>query len=314
MMRTEKLSPHEPLQRSSWTPLSPCLPLAPLKNSASYTRGDLYTLFYAEQAGVPLCLKSPTLAPVSSGYYAAKSYFRSTSQTFYGGETHGVNEPNQNSWLGSLFLQSEQEHLRNTGGAWNHNSTALILWDNLFAHNAAKRNYSGLSAPSIGAYSNALVMPFYSGRSLSDFSPSERRVLFLEMLPALWEALCAAEHGALSEECLLISDDLARFRILSPGVVLSTTSKSDEHSSEESKTSYFFKTCAKNYPLLPPFYRVNELSLPAGFLDTFLQRPFKPNPTRLESLIKLNLFMGVQPNQVNYQSERPQPADLLRWA
>jgi serine/threonine protein kinase len=72
---------------------------------------------------------------------------------------------------------------------------------------------------------------------------------YINLLPALWDALCIMSHGDLSESNILINFEKNIFHLIDPGILLTSPIYGDLYVNYES----IFTTNGANYPLFPPF-------------------------------------------------------------
>lgn len=147
----------------------------------------------------------------------------------------------------ALLVESQIINL--AAGDWNHHVIAMGTWDGL-SKNWNKETWS-VKEPLDLRFLPVLVMPYHNAVAFSTLPHSLKRLLFPQMMPALWDALCKTPHGDLSESNILINQTQNIFHIIDPGIVLS----SDMHQHSGDTYISIFITTRANYPLIPPFNR-----------------------------------------------------------
>ncbi len=145
--------------------------------------------------------------------------------------------------LAGVLLALEAERIHRTRGAWNHSVECLSAWDGPYC--VQDDFHSGA-----GRFRHALVMPWVDAVSLADLPQAEQRQCVPRMLPALWDALCAAPHGDLTARNILIDLSAGRFSLIDPAVLLTSSQSGDRHVD----LLTVFTTTGSAYPLLPPFW------------------------------------------------------------
>lgn len=135
--------------------------------------------------------------------------------------------------LADALLGAEADVLERAGPAWNQPFVELSEQD------------------SYGRRRLGLVTQWHEGPHFGASSRSERRTLFPNMLPALWDALSVARHGDLRPEHLIFIEG-GRFAIVDPGpqYVLEDPTEMDDCA----ETRLRFTTNHRYYPVLPPYY------------------------------------------------------------
>jgi hypothetical protein len=222
--------------------------------------GDLFNVYTAELCDQEVAIKVPS--PNGKEYYGA-DYSGIQTSVWRGSVEKGNYE--RVGWtgaglssmeLGIRMLMIEGQLINWTNGAWNHNVIGMGTWDGLSGINKMSI-YKHVPEPD--RFVPVMVMPLYKAQAFSAFSNKEKREMFPGILPALWDALCAMDHGDLAESNILLDDDLTRFHLVDPGVLLASlalTPAREEQRTEEywyASEFCFFTTNAANYPLIPPY-------------------------------------------------------------
>ncbi|BAY11808.1 hypothetical protein [Calothrix sp. NIES-2098] len=215
-------------------------------------QGKTFNLYRANLCGKDVVLKTPSPHVTGEDIYAYNSY--STSEIFVTSEL-GIDKvfDHPNDLLDPIkvatwILLVETQLINWTRGRWNHSIIGLGTWDGLSQIHGNKEVYN-TSEPLDLRFLPVLIMPDYEATPFSKLPAYSKRLLFPQMLPALWDALCYMHHGDLSESNILISQKQNIFHIIDPGVVLA----SDSGKLFGLQEQYIFTTTSANYPLLPPY-------------------------------------------------------------
>ncbi len=263
-------------------------------------QGKTFNLYRAKLCGQDVVLKTPSLHLTGDDIYARKMY--SSSETFVTSEL-GINKVFEHFdyhldpiKVATWILLVESQLINWTKGTWNHTIIGLGTWDGLSLIHGSEDIY--ISEPLDLRFLPVLIMPYYEATAFSKLPSYSKRLLFPQMLPALWDALCCMHHGDLSESNILISQQQNLFHIIDPGVILS--SNSDKYFGE--REQYIFTTTSANYPLLPPYsHEFNGV----GIVNSL--RRHRPLTRDFQ---RINHLLGTSLSEVQRRS-KPSAPDLL---
>jgi hypothetical protein len=228
--------------------------LSPFGRGASWElihSGSLFDVYDAELEGRRVCVKTPAAAPRRVlGCRWSALY---DTETFISGETGpyalsgNAEEAEALARVVANLLAVEAQVLRWAGPSWNHEPLGIGVWDGAAEWGPKPTWHLDMRL--------ALVLPRHDAAPLSTLAPEERRALVPRMLPVLWDALCRAYHGDLSETNLLVARDRSRFHLIDPGVIAAASFSSVKEGEYfgSARTSAVFTTTRASYPLLPPF-------------------------------------------------------------
>lgn len=223
-------------------------------------RGKFYNIYRATFNGENVCLKATCQEIISNNlFYSYYNYQNCGSEAFYSaGSKTSSNQLSTNDLqnLTAKLLVIEAELIKRTNQYWNHKILGLGLWNN------SRQTENTL----LTELRPVLIMPDYQDTTpLSKLS--EKRTLFLRMLPALFQALSYSYHGDLSEDNLLIKNDFSIFYIIDPGVIVSseTLVGEDHFSAPSANSESFFISNSLNYPILAPFQDETLLEMERNF-------------------------------------------------
>jgi len=217
-----------------------------------------FDVWRAEINGIPVALK--TLPPTLDGQSIWRSTFNGIETSLYLGcgakgvqSGFDVYDPTLTFAVMSAILQTEREVIAATHGAWNHSVYGLGTWDALAAGPYRDRfpDEQGIHDDLLRAWP-ILIMPFYTTAIPLDQLPQDQvRDLIPRMLPSLIHALRVMPHGDLSLSNVMIEPTLNIFRLLDPGVKISSPTQTHNLYSDDLS---WITTSAANYPIFPPFW------------------------------------------------------------
>lgn len=188
------------------------------------------------------------------------------------------------------LLWMEAIRIQEVGKKWNHHVLGqgrLLKRSHMWLHPLGD---TLLPTGSTGEGNLVIVMPKWSGESLSMLSSERIRQLFPSLLPVLWDALSGRPHGDLKPESIFINEGEGFFRILDPGVYwvdeeAILDGKGQRY--EENSTDFMYtgrQTIFTTNPLYYPILYQYPHTLPEHFLSMMendapknSQRPSAPD-------------------------------------